>query len=452
MRLIAFMFYSILVTIESSKCPESRKPHPTSCTVFYNCVSLPGGGYVWVPSKCTEGLIFQPYLRVCVLPGDTWTCDTLSTEPSIITNRYDIPELINPNETSYMGSTDDPWDFSELIDSSYTTDSIPDDSDQEMATPYPLIEIGEPMETRYELNADNASVNIENGYSQTQNDDKKHYSMLNQLIHHLLVYKEITIPLEFLASSSLSTPARPASSLPLSNYLIQNYIQQNNNLQNTIITGSKLENTSESGTTAKENDASELVSNIEKPNDALTFDSLDNENSIILITDNLGNKQYLTAEKYKALGYRLDSRYVHAIPCIKNVRMPNTTDCVRYYVCEPEIAFLIDYSCPLFTAFNRYTKTCDMETYNKCVENKNKKESVNSPEDAQNIFQTDMENKNICKEHGKTQDPTSESRYYICYSVPDSENIKSIRMTCPNSLIFCQSKKVCTTRRLCKAT
>lgn len=51
------ILYFTLITTESSKCPESRKPHSTSCTVFYNCVNLPDGGYVWVPSKCTEGLV-----------------------------------------------------------------------------------------------------------------------------------------------------------------------------------------------------------------------------------------------------------------------------------------------------------------------------------------------------------------------------------------------------------
>lgn len=57
MKLIAFFLYSILITIESSKCPESRKPHSTSCTIFYNCVNLPSGGYVWIPSKCIGNLV-----------------------------------------------------------------------------------------------------------------------------------------------------------------------------------------------------------------------------------------------------------------------------------------------------------------------------------------------------------------------------------------------------------
>ncbi|XP_043593337.1 uncharacterized protein LOC122572447 [Bombus pyrosoma] len=449
MKLIAFIFYSILIVIESSKCPESKKPHSTSCTVFYNCVNLPSGGYVWVPSKCTEGLIFQPYLRMCVLPGDSWECDTLSTESSVITNRYDIPELINPNETSYVGLTEDPWNLSELIDSSYTTDSIPDYSDQETVTPYPLIEFAEIME--HESNVGNASeINDKekNGRLQTQ-DDKKYYSMLNQLIRHLLLYKEITIPLELLASStsSSSTPSRLVTSLPLNNYLVQNYIQQNNNLQNTIITGMKLHNTTESSTTLK-NNVDDTVLNAK---DSSVFDNVKNENTIILITDNLGNKQYLTIERYKSLAYQLDQQYVRFIPCIKNIRMPNITNCAKYYVCEPEMASVIEYSCPLFTAFNAYARTCDTESYNKCVENKNKG-STNSTGSTDNTIKINVPDKNICTEHGKTKDITSESHYYICYSASDNSQIKSIRMTCPNDLIFCQTKKVCTIKSLCTTT
>lgn len=343
-----------------------------------------------------------------------------------------------------MGSTEDPWNFSEFIDSSYTTDSIPDYFDQDTATPYPLIEDKETMEHKYKLNADDVSEinNIKESYLQTKDNNKKYYSMLNQLIHHLLIYKKITIPLELLASSSL--PSKSVTNLPLSSYLVQNYIQQNNNLQNTIITDVKLQDTTENSATLK-NDINELISNTEN---SKNLSITDDENNIILIMDNMGNKQYLTIERYRSLGYHLDSQFVQVIPCIKNVRMPNMTNCVKYYICEPDMASVIEYSCPLFTAFNKYSKTCDASTYNKCNENENNKENINLLGNINDIFQT---NKNMCTEHGKTKDPTSESHYYICYSASNnSEDIKSIRMSCPNGLIFCQSRKVCTTKRLCK--
>ncbi|XP_053982501.1 uncharacterized protein LOC128878382 [Hylaeus volcanicus] len=461
MRLTRLIFFSILITINSSKCPESRKPHSTSCIIFYKCINLPDGGYVWVPSKCTNGLIFQPYLQMCVLPGDSWTCDILSTESSIITDKYDQPELINPNETSYMGLTEDPSNFSELIDSSYTTDSIP--GNQEMITPYPLIEFDEKMENRHE----------QYDYSQRKNHTGKEYSMLSRLIRHLLLYREITIPLEILASMSLPTLSRTNTSTSTStsdilskepefsktsqpsvlmNYLIQNYVQQNN-LQTVTATVTKLQTATEAGKILNEDNTNESMSNVEAaPNDTLQtlVDDSETENSIILITDNAGNKQYLTTEKYKSLGYDINSQFIRIIPCVKNVRMPNATNCVKYYVCEPEMLSLIEYSCPSYTAFNKYTRVCDKESYNKCLEMN--RQNVKLLEVAANSSQINMLENNICTEHGKTRDVVSESHYYICYSSSDNlQNFKSIRMMCPNGLIFCQSKKVCTTKRLCKA-
>ncbi|XP_076243620.1 uncharacterized protein LOC143184912 [Calliopsis andreniformis] len=469
MRLILLAFCSFLIAIESSKCPESRKPHSTSCTLFYNCVNLPSGGYVWVPSKCTEGLIFEPYLRMCVLPGDSWTCDTL-TESSLITMKYETPELINPNETSYMGSTQDPPNFSEFIDSSYTTDSIPDMLDQEMVTPYPLIEIEETMENMHKVNSNNTMTNsAQYSHLQPQNHTRQEYVLLNQLLHHLLIYKGITIPLELLASLTIPIPLRNHVSISkattnfsktsktnqqsvLMNYLIQNYVQQNN-MQNTIITDTKLNDVTETSKMSKKDNADELTLNIIPSNNIsqIGFDDSENENSIILITDKSGHKQYLTTDKYKSMGHRVEWQFIRAIPCVKNVRMPNTTDCVKYYVCDPEEASVREYSCPSTTAFNKHTKTCDREAYNKCM--KNDQEIANLSNDFDSESQTNRPEKNICTEQGKTKDLNSESHYYICYSSSNKlQGFKSIRLMCPNSLIFCQSKKVCTTRRLCKVT
>jgi len=52
-----FFACGLIFPANPSRCLEPRKPHLTSCTIFYNCVNLPNGGYVWVPSRCTEGLV-----------------------------------------------------------------------------------------------------------------------------------------------------------------------------------------------------------------------------------------------------------------------------------------------------------------------------------------------------------------------------------------------------------
>lgn len=35
---------------------------------------MPSKSHVWVPEKCDEGLIYEPNLKICVLPGDDWEC------------------------------------------------------------------------------------------------------------------------------------------------------------------------------------------------------------------------------------------------------------------------------------------------------------------------------------------------------------------------------------------
>ncbi|XP_033334522.2 uncharacterized protein LOC117225256 [Megalopta genalis] len=441
MSVMLFIFCSLLIAVESSKCPEPRKPHPTSCTVFYNCVNLPDSGYVWVPRKCTEGLVFQPYLRMCILPGDSWSCDTLSTG-SVITNRYDTPELIDPNETSYMGSTEDPPNFSELIDSSYASDNV-DESKNEMMTPYPLIQIQEPMGNQQEK----MIYNLQNHY-------KKEYLMLNRLMQHLSIHKEITIPLELLASLSTSPKVTTETSAKtefskasqqsvLMSYFIQNRIQQTK-LENGITTNATQQDVVEYPVKSEE----KSMQKVQTLNDTLEslLNDPENADKLILITSNTGDRQYFTVEKYKSLGYRVDSKFIQIIPCVGNVRMPNETDCAKYYMCKPETISIIEHSCPPHTGFNKYTRVCDRESYTKCLKNNQDKNNV----DSDNRAEVKASNK-VCTEHGKIKDMTSESHYYICYSPSNNSNdLKSVRMTCPNSLIFCQHKKVCTIRRLCK--
>lgn len=384
-----------------------------------------------------------------------------------------MAELIDPNETSYMGSTEDSLDFSEVIDSSYTTNAITDTLNEETVTPYPLIEIEEATKDNENANVASTVVTEQKNelctHDTDKNEDPKNmYSLLGRLINHLLIYKEIIIPLEFLASSSFLVPTRiSASKNPsqssgkpeslkndrqnvLMNYLIQNYIQQNK-IQSTIITGTIAQNTAETskttGVTTEPIYTTESISEI-------LYNDPEAENNIVLIKDNLGNKQYITIEKYKALASQLNPEYVRLVHCIPNIRLPNTTDCVKYYTCEPQTATIREYSCPLNTAFNKHTRLCDTESYSGCSQSISEREDAERTQSANDkVETTKVQKEKICTELGKMKDPTSIHHYFICYAASEtSKDIKSIRMTCPNHLIFCQSKKVCSTKRLCKVT
>ncbi|KYN05133.1 hypothetical protein ALC62_03933 [Cyphomyrmex costatus] len=454
---------SLICLVSPSRCPEPKKPHLTSCTIFYNCVNLPGGGYVWVPSKCTAGLVFQPYLRMCVIPGDIWTCDILSTD-SPVTKKHEISELINPMNTNYLGYTEDPLGFSETVDSSYVIDDFSDST--EAVTAYPLIEFEESDKTTHK-SVRNASYHREENYLYKYTNSQEqlslsliqeykdivnnHYKWLNKLMNRLHAYKELSA-----ISSSLSIPVKDTTTINPTqtitiftshhrkqnislNYLMQSYTEgtELHNSEPTEMIGS---NKPQRNTVATTDSTVPTESALE-----LLINSLDSDNNIIRISDNLGNKQYLTIDRYRNIAHRLTPRTVSVVACTRNVRLPNKTDCNRYYTCEPKTATVVEYSCPPHTAFNMYSRICDIESTKTCGSN------VKPP--VPEIFFENIHAKNegttyepseerLCQELGKIKDPASDSHYYICYSMPNSDNIKSIRMTCPNALIFCQSKKL----------
>lgn len=410
-----------------------------------------------------------------MVPGDIWTCDTLSTERVPATKRHGTPELIEPTDTSYLGYTQDPPESSETVDSSYVIDNFSDSMTE--ATAYPLIEFEESDETKNGDKA-NATYHKEENYlyvytnSQEQlpsslmqeykNIVDSHYKWLHELLSRLHAYNELSATV----SGSLTVPIRDVMTVK-STQIITIFASHNrrqnvslNYLAQSHTEGNELHN-DEPTEAVGISDGPQVDSVIATTDDTvstesaleLLIDSLDSDNSIIRISDNLGNKQYLTVERYRALAHRLTrSRTVSVVACTRNVRLPNRTDCNRYYMCEPKTATVVEYSCPLHTAFNVYSRICDVESAKTCGSNR---------PPANEIFIERIENKNtvankeeaseerLCQELGKIKDPASDSHYYICYSVPDSEEIKSIRMTCLNTLIFCQDKKVCTTRRLC---
>ncbi|KAL5281267.1 hypothetical protein ACFFRR_004963 [Megaselia abdita] len=59
---------------EGKPCPEKTRPHKTRCDAYFKCKILPSKNHVWVPETCEKGLIYEPNLKICVLPEDDWEC------------------------------------------------------------------------------------------------------------------------------------------------------------------------------------------------------------------------------------------------------------------------------------------------------------------------------------------------------------------------------------------
>lgn len=404
-----------------------------------------------------------------MVPGDIWTCDTLSTEHAPITKEYETPDLIDSMDTSY-GYTQNPLGFSETIDSSYVIDDFSDPM-TEAVTAYPLIEFEESDEmTHGDTSVKNTLYHKEENYlfeftkSQGQlslslmqeykDIMDRQYKWLQKLMSQLHVYKELSA-----ANSPLISVRDPTQTIIIFtshnyrqnvslNYLVQSYTERNE-LHNGEPTEMVESNGPQTNTVTTTGSTVSTESTLE-----LLIDSLDSDNSIIRISDNLGNKQDLTIDRYRAVAHQLTPRTVSVVACTRNVRLPNRTDCNRYYTCEPKTAAVIEYSCPQHTAFNVHSRICNVESVKTCASNRFPVNEVfvkRAENKSTAIYSEETSNERLCRELGKIKDPASDSHYYICYSMPDSEDIKSIRMICPNTLIFCQSKKVCTTRRLCDA-
>ncbi|XP_039437099.1 uncharacterized protein LOC120418700 [Culex pipiens pallens] len=85
-------------------CPEQTRPHATRCDQYFRCVLLPSRTHVWVPTQCAKGLIYEPQLKTCVLPGDDWECN-LSAETGTDESGENVYGINNLPAAIYTGPT-----------------------------------------------------------------------------------------------------------------------------------------------------------------------------------------------------------------------------------------------------------------------------------------------------------------------------------------------------------
>jgi hypothetical protein len=399
---------------------------------------------------------------MCVIPGDVWTCDTLSTDPAIVTRRYQTDLA----DTGYLEHTPNPSEFSEMIDSSYVINDDVPKLTTEATTAYPLI--GFKKSHNEMLNGTegvrNISYHKEENYSfkYTHSDwwvplpliqeykdvVNSHNKWLSELMNRLYIYKELSTA----TSASLSVPIEETTTMSSTRTIA---VFASHKRKQNVHDYVQLQNDKSSEPEENDEAQTENIAMMDRATTETTLqqliNSLDPDNSVIRISDGLGNRRYLTIDAYKAADHQLIPRLVSIVPCTRNIRLPNQTDCGRYYMCNPRTAAVIDYSCPLHTAFNTNSRICDIESAKICSNkfaNLNKI-PVRAEHDINITHDEKLSEKKPCRELGKVKDPTSDFRYYICYSTSASEDVKSIHMTCPNALIFCQHKRVCTTKRLC---
>jgi Fe-S cluster biosynthesis and repair protein YggX len=135
------------------------------------------------------------------------------------------------------------------------------------------------------------------------------------------------------------------------------------------------------------------------------------------------------------------------IPCTTGVRMPNFTDCTRYYMCNSTSGTILSYACPPHTAFNVYKHVCETSVYNWCKQQTMIFNQLIMLQPLEETTAATTINPSLCSKAGKIPDPHSRQHYFVCYI--ESDKILSYRMACPNKLEYCESEKVCKKQNDC---
>lgn len=428
--------------------------------------------------------VFQPYLRICVLPGDSWTCENSSTDKISITEVSDEPELIDSSKTSYYDYKNPSKEVHRPV-SSYAIAETPELGNfHPHITPYPLIEIisnkGKigvpggnakyPMAHKTEQEMENylfeyfesqhkLRTRLDNALSQKNGGNSK-YTWLRGIVDRILLfenYDNFQSPCESRVKNNLqkNNQADDLRSNIL-DYLVESYIL---GTRNPVREKSKKKTNEKAVMIEKSEEidaATEGMKIMHKnPIDSL-IDGPRAENNVVVIEGNLDQREYITINKYKSLSKRLELRVVGLLPCARGVRLPNVTDCTKYYTCDPETANIVDFSCPLRTAFNDFKRVCESQRYRICsgrLEQEKEKTTIRSAtiDTTLGAETTEIpEERNPCSSPGKFVDSISDNNYYVCYSSPNNRTkIEYLKMTCPNNLIFCQDRRVCSTRTRC---
>lgn len=134
------------------------------------------------------------------------------------------------------------------------------------------------------------------------------------------------------------------------------------------------------------------------------------------------------------------------IPCTTGLRLPNLTDCTRYYTCNSTSGTLLSYSCPSQMAFNAHKHVCEVTVYKGCKEQMiSNSYLITQPPEF--ISPVTTPNPTLCFQPGKIPDPESSHHYFICNH--NSDTLVQYRMTCPNTLHFCARENACKKQNDC---
>lgn len=174
--------------------------------------------------------------------------------------------------------------------------------------------------------------------------------------------------------------------------------------------------------------------------DARREDTYDPADEILVV----GNNSYMSVSNYRSSVLPiLVGEPVLRLPCPSGLRMPNSTDCFKYYVCNATRGQLFTFSCPSGMAFNAFKRICDVQSAEVCVRNVSGDAVPSSPTNPP------INEQLACSKNGKIPDPESPRNYYVCVSRRPSEPFRKLKFSCPEGLVFCNKGKVCKEAVVC---
>ena len=135
------------------------------------------------------------------------------------------------------------------------------------------------------------------------------------------------------------------------------------------------------------------------------------------------------------------------LPCTTGVRMPNHTDCTKYYVCNSTSHALQVFSCPPQMTFNPLKRTCEANVSVWCNHQSDSVSQLPLTLLHTTTKATTEHEIKECNKPGRIHDPESKQHYYYCFNLFGKLTLQ--RLSCPTGLFYCPLLRICEKESKC---
>ncbi|XP_029720152.2 uncharacterized protein LOC109429816 isoform X2 [Aedes albopictus] len=446
MNLLALVFLLFcccsVTTVLSEPCPDQTRPHASRCDQYFRCVLLPSKTHVWVPTQCKKGLIYEPQLKTCVLPGDNWECDLSAEEGD--ESGENVYGINNLPAAMYTGPTGRPvpsttplrsmerdvaptegvgYGASGVLEGGITTEAEPT-NESETVTPVELQLSNLPtvsgdnegQATIY----DNLREQImnESMYTNYQTSFMDAYGsrfpmqppMRNAPIYPYPPPPPMAYPVFSQPQYQYPHPYPYYDQSLIMNRLRNNGASENEDSQSNENVLSEEEDTASAEVPEKDVQAAVNIESNEEESEEVSEPS--GTKKLIAVGGSIMNYNDYKDSILPLLDANPDDVRISVLTCTLGSRQPNKTDCTKYYVCNPQNGAFQSFTCPSFTAFNADTRLCDSATYKSC-QNVKQTTTTSKPTTLSRIAQTTTHQTKLSSEANQLKENLLTAHKYI---------------------------------------